>query len=366
VGNAEYTIVHHVRGRDLGGPADEHAKFNLNITADRGLLLAFDDITLDVLDAIGDWMDEDDEPGPLGVERDYYLGTAGQYEPRNGSLRTLAEAELIAGVWPRYFRGEDWNLDGRLDASENDGTRSFPPDEPDGILDAGWSENLTVYSVAGGATASGQPRLWLSKVDPEEVMERTGVNQAQAEALIAFAASETNQLSDLLFTPLQSAAAGGAQQPQQPQPQQPGGNPQGQPQGEQVPSLTDDQLRKVLAECSITNPKDRLPGKMNLNTVSAEFLRDIFELLEIDEGLADEIIYRRERATGIPTLVDLKQIPSITSQDLRQICQRFDVVSNVFTIASRGRSLATGIEVEIVAVVDRSILPVRIIEYREQ
>jgi hypothetical protein len=105
---------------------------------------------------------------------------------------------------------------------------------------------------------------------------------------------------------------------------------------------------------------------MNLNTVSADFLRDIFELLNLDEGIADEIIYRRETPTGIASLADLKKIPSITSQDLRQICTRFDVVSNVFTVASRGRSLSTGIEVEIVAVVDRSTLPVRIIEYREQ
>ncbi len=367
VGNATYTVMHHVRGRNLGGPADEHAKFNLNNVADRGLLLAFDDITLDVLDAIGDWMDDDDEPSPLGVERDYYLGTAGQYEPRNGALRSLGEVELIAGIWPRYFRGEDWNLDARLDPNENDGGRSFPPDEPDSILDSGWSENLTVYSVAGGATRTGQPRLWLSKVEADEVMERLGVNIQQAEALISFGANESNQLSDLLFTPLGTGAgAGGGSGQQQPQPQQPGANAQGQPQAAQVPALSDDQLTKVLAECSVTNPKDRLPGKMNLNTVSGDFLRDIFELLGLDEGIADEIIYRRETATGIASLVDLKKIPSITTQDLRQICQRFDVVSNVFTIASRGRSLSTGIEVEIVAVVDRSTLPVRIIEYREQ
>jgi type II secretory pathway component PulK len=363
VGNAEYTIVHHSRGRDLGGPADEHAKFNLNNVNDRGLLLAFDDVTLDVLDAIGDWMDEDDEPGPLGVERDFYLGTAGQYEPRNGALRTLGEVELIAGIWPRYFRGEDWNLNSRLDPSENDGSRSFPHDEPDSILQAGWSENLTVYSVANGASRSGQPRLWLPRVEAEELMDRIGVNQAQADALISFGKTGSNQLSDLLFTPL--AGAGGGQQQQQPQ--GPGNQQgQGQGQGQQVPDLTESQLRAVLGECSIANPKDRLPGKMNLNTVSVDFLRDIFELLGLDEGIADEIIYRRDTATGIASLVDLKSIPSITTQDLRQICQRFDVVSNVFTITSRGRSLATGIEVEIVAVVDRSTLPVRIIEYREQ
>ena len=44
----------------------------------------------------------------------------------------------------------------------------------------------------------------------------------------------------------------------------------------------------------------------------------------------------------------------------------FTTTSNVFTVTTRGRSQATGLEVEMIVVVDRSTLPVRIIEYREQ
>lgn len=359
---ATYDILHHVDGRDLGGPSDEHSKFNLNNVNDRGLLLAFDDITLDVLDAIADWMDTDDEPGTLGVERDYYLSLEAPYEPRNGPLHTLGEVEMIAGIWPRYFRGEDWNLNGRLDANENDSGRSFPPDEVDGVLDAGWSKNLTVYSVDGGATDSGQPRIYLKDADPKELADRCHISQAQADALIEYGKTETNLLTDLLINPLQAAPpANGAQPGQQGQQGQ-----QGQGATTGLPALTDDQLTAVLAECSVANPKERRPGKMNLNTVSGEFLRDIFELMNMDEALADELIYLRDRPTGIASLVELKGIPSITPQDIQAICQRFDVRSNVFTIACRGRSMASGMEVEIVAVVDRSTIPVRILEYREQ
>jgi hypothetical protein len=42
------------------------------------------------------------------------------------------------------------------------------------------------------------------------------------------------------------------------------------------------------------------------------------------------------------------------------------VTSQVFTVNSRGRSESTGLEVEITAVVDRSTLPARILEYRER
>jgi hypothetical protein len=358
---AAFEVLHHANGRDFGGPADEHAKFNLNNTNDRGLLLALDDMTLDVLDAIADWMDEDDEPGTLGVERDYYLSLDGQYEPRNGALRTLGEIELIAGIWPRYFRGEDWNLNGRLDANENDSSRSFPPDEPDGIMQAGWSENITVYSVAGGPTDSGEPRILLKDAEAEEVAERCGITEAQAEALLQFGQDENNQLTDLLFTPLGSSANQPNQQPNQNQNQN-----QNQPQQPQTEPLTDEQLKVVLAECAIQDPKDRLPGKINLNTVDEEFLRDMLELVGTDEAIVDELLYLRDRPQGISNLVELKTIPSITPDDLRNLTRRFDVVSNVFTIASRGRSVATGVECEIVAVVDRSTIPVRILEYREQ
>ena len=43
-----------------------------------------------------------------------------------------------------------------------------------------------------------------------------------------------------------------------------------------------------------------------------------------------------------------------------------DTQSYVFTVTSRGRSATTGLEVEITAVLDRSTLPARILEYREQ
>ena len=37
---------------------------------------------------------------------------------------------------PEFVRGEDWNLNGRLDPNEDDGDISYPPDNSDGKLDA--------------------------------------------------------------------------------------------------------------------------------------------------------------------------------------------------------------------------------------
>jgi len=238
---------------------------------------------------------------------------------------------------------------------------------------------LTCYSVSGGATESGEPRLYLKKATAKDLQDRLDVNAVQADALVAFGKTATNVLTDLLVTPLTGATGGKSTTPrsgaggtggdtsgngsgnggrQSKQPQQPQGG---------IPALNDKQLRAVLAECTMEDPVDRAPGKMNINTVSTDMLRDIVAYLGLDESIADEIIYMREsRPQGIVSLVDLKDIKNITPEDLRTVSRIFDTSSNVFTISSRGRSSASGVEVEIVAVVDRSTVPVRILEYREQ
>jgi type II secretory pathway component PulK len=141
-GNATWDIRHHADGQDWAGPMDEHSKFNINSEDNSIFILVIDDMAFGVLEAILDWIDEDDEPRTLGVERDYYLSLETSYEPRNGLLRSIAELELIAGVMPDDVRGEDWNVNFRLDPNEDDGGDSLPWDEPDNWLEGGWASLL--------------------------------------------------------------------------------------------------------------------------------------------------------------------------------------------------------------------------------
>jgi type II secretory pathway component PulK len=354
--DASYEIVHNTEDRALpwAGPLDEHSKININL-ADAALIGLLKDITPDVVAAIVDWRDEDDEPtGLLGVEREWYLGVpAAPYEPRNGPLRTVAEIELIAGSGPDFLRNEDWNLNNRLDPNEDDGLRSLPDDEPDGRLDAGWSADLTAYSVDGGATASGLPRLYLRRADPAELMDRCGVDEAQADALIAFGKNDDNKVTDLITVPLGNIDSKG---------QISAGHA-----NNAIPPLTDDQLRAVLAETTTHPLYERRPGRINLNTVEPQLIRDILEVRGYEESLAEEIIYMRDsRPEGITSIMDLQDIPEIQPSTIQQLAELFTTSSNVFTVTSRGRSTVGGVEVEIVAVVDRCSVPVRIIEYREQ
>jgi Type II secretion system (T2SS), protein K len=131
-----------------------------------------------------------------------------------------------------------------------------------------------------------------------------------------------------------------------------------------VNPLTDDQLKLIFSEATMDDPTIPAPGKVNLNTAPREVLQDV---LNIDPYVVDYILnYRAAHNEGFASIIDLKQSPKISGQTLAALARDLDTSSNVFTITSQGRAQATGLEVEITVVVDRSTLPARILEYREQ
>lgn len=350
--NASYDIRHHTDGRDWSGPMDEHSKFNINRTpSEQQILLSLDDMTIDVIAAIIDWLDEDDDPQPFGAERDYYLSLSHPYEPRNDLMKSIAELEKVAGVWPEYLRGEDWNLNNKLDANENDADLSWPDDEPDKVLDTRWSGFLTASSTQNNMGLLGLPKLRLGEADLVELQERVGVDEALAQELIDFGRNESNTMVQLIEVYAQAQNGNGAQ---------------AQLGGSAVPLLNEEQLRAVLAETSINNLALRLPGKMNINTVSEQLLEQIF--FEKPQ-FVDEIIFQRNsRKEGITSIVDLVDIPAFKDdpEALNFVATSMDTTSSVYSITSVGRSDSGGVEIEITVVVDRSTLPIRILEYREQ
>lgn len=343
VGTATWDIRHHVDGQDWRGPMDEHSKFNINAD-NNALFLQILDNTLayGVMEAILDWIDEDDEARILGVERDYYLSLDTPYEPRNGPLRSIAEMELIAGVMPDDIRGEDWDLDFRLDTNENDGGQSLPWDEPNGTLEGGWAALFTAVTVDGGATDTGEPRINLTNIDVETLQFRVGLEEPQAQALLAIASGNDANLGTLLVSDLRSISSG----------------------IEGVTNLTDEQLRMIFAETCLFNAHEAPAGRMNINTISPELL---YRLFPENSTLVEELLYLRvNNSGGISSPLDYRDIPGIAPNMITYLYDIFDTRSSVFTITSQGLAPASQVEQEIIVVVDRSTLPVTILEYREQ
>ena len=341
--NGTWSILYDdLDGQRFPGPMDEHMKLNVNGDGRGYLALIFSPLSWGVSPAIEDWIDEDDDPRDLGVEKDYYLSLDARYEPRNDYLWHVAEMELIAGLEPSDIRGEDWNLNNRLDDNENDGEASLPNDEADDVLDGGWSAYLTASSLADGATASGLPRLYFAATTSEELQERIGLDPAQASALMNLATDPEFALESLITTPLSS---GGGEQ-------------------NEIAPLNDRQLTALFDETTTNKPHQQGVGKLNINTVPRTLLLDMYTG---QEDLVENIYsMRRNQSEGITSILQLREIPNMTDQTLLEMAQNFTTRSNVYTITSRGRSGASGREVEIVVVVDRSTVPVRILEYREE
>ena len=354
---ASYSIQHHTNRVDVDGPLDAHSKLNFNREgAPVYDVLGLYDLSPDQAAAMVDWTDQDEEPVLFGAEEDYYL-LSRNYTPRNGPIRSIAELEMIAGVWAEFVRGEDLDLNFRRDPNEDDGERTPPDDDADGELDGGWSSMLTVHSIDDGPTDSGLPRIHLKRAEPQELVERLGLaDERQAEQLIAFGRNDQNRLEQVIDENFDLSLI------------DPAGNVGEEPLVPDLEPLDDDQRRAILAECRMLPAFDRRPGRVNLNSAAPDLIRDMIEVLGFEPAVADELIYlRNSRPEGITSLIELSDI-RVTLPDgaLVALARHFDVRSAVHVVSSIGRSAATGAEVEIVAVIDRSTVPLRILEYREQ
>lgn len=354
---ASYRVMHNEAGNLVDGPADAHAKLNINSMTKDQLLLLEPFMAEDTADSILDWIDTDEDVRPLGAELGYYQSLPHPYEPRNGPMRSITEMELVAGADARDVRGEDWNLNGVLDADENDGGAGYPSDNADGVLDAGWSGLLTASSREGTLSNTGQERLDLRGTDEATLAARVSASREQAQAVLDYVANVSGaSMTSFITTDLGTlasqadAAASGAV----------GGGRSGTARA-RVQALTTAQLGALLDEATIGPPVEG-PGRLNINTCSAQTLEYI---PQIDAETADAIIAERSsRTTGFTGLADLLSVPNIGRQQLAAMYTLLGIRSNVYVMTSRGRDDHTGIEVEIVATVDRSTLPVVIQEVR--
>lgn len=331
----------------VDGPLDAHSRININLMTEEDL------VTLDSMDegvaaAIVAWhesADAEDTSGLAATAAGAYESLRYPYKPRAQAFRSLKELELVTAVDPTLLRGEDANYNNILDPGEDDADVSLPQDNADAKLDQGWSRYITAVSEQGGYAASGVKRLDLRTASASDVASRLKVDTTQAQVILDHVAAN-GAMADFVRSDLASLATT--------QNQSGATRLDG---GQAVQSLTNDQLKTLLDEAT-TGEEEQSPraGKINLNTVARQTLE---RLPQINPDIADILISERDsRSGGFTSMADLLQLPSISRDVLAGLMDVLDIRSNVFVITSRGRDTATGIQVEIVATVDRSSIPV--------
>lgn len=348
---ASYAIRHFNGTLEVDGPEDAHSKINVNKAAVEDLMLldAMDEATAQ---SIYNWIHGTDETTVSGADEGTYTGKRYPYKPRSAPVRSLKELELVEGVDPHMLRGEDANYNGRLDPGEDDGDESLPADNADGLMNAGWSRYLTAMSQADGLGAhglSGTKKLDLQKATVADIASRLNCDQNQAQAISTHAQDSAATLADFVRTDLNTLAQSAATATLL----------TGRQQQTTVTSLSAESIKAILDECVIgveVASQGARTGKMNINTVTRETLE---RYAQIETELAEEIISARDgRAGGFMSMADLQEIESVTNTVLATLMTSFDVKSNVFIVTSRGVDRNSGVEVEIVAVLDRSSIPV--------
>ena len=151
------------------GLENESAKLNVNALLAEGAedqaqtrLMALPGMTIEVADAILDWLDADVAPRLNGAEAEEYSQATPPYEPRNGPIADLDELLMVRGVTPELLYGIDQNRNLMIDAAESPRGLLMDLDNTDGLLNRGWSAYLTTTSIeamqpasaASGASAS--------------------------------------------------------------------------------------------------------------------------------------------------------------------------------------------------------------------
>ncbi len=127
------------------GITDEASKVNINV-ASRDQLLRLPGMNSQLVDALMDWREPGDKPRANGAKDEYYMSLAQPYRCKKAPFSSIDELLLVKGFSSNIVFGEDMNRNGLLDPSEDDGRKSLPIDNGDGVLNRGLYPYITVFS----------------------------------------------------------------------------------------------------------------------------------------------------------------------------------------------------------------------------
>jgi general secretion pathway protein K len=325
---------------ELFGVADEAARLNINV-ATRDQLMQLPDMTGPIASAIIDWRDADEQPLEDGLERGHYASLSHPYDIRNGPFRSTRELLLVRGVTPDLFYGEDLNNNGLLDANENDGSRSQPPDNADGRLDRGWAAYITVYSYEKNVDSTGNKRLNINSAGDGELSMQLMLESWAAQSIVrARNERRFEHLSDLLNVRRASDIPRNANEIDY----------YSRGADEKDHAVTVNILRQIIDRITLTDD-DTLQGRINVNTAPRAVLQT---LPGVTADTADAIIRQRDAVAGFSSIADLFDVAGIDQDVFERLEQHVTVRSGVLRIYSYGQSDSGLARASIECVVDRN------------
>ena len=337
------------------GIIDEAGKINLN-TAPYEVILALPEMTETLASAIVEWRkssresQDNERPDITEQERISVMSE----EP--GTIRTIRELGLISEEATReMLYGEDDNLNGILEANENDGDETLPLDNRDNVLDRGLLAYVTVYSYEHNRDGLGRKRININTADKSELEELLGIETVYANWIVENR-PYLNSIADLLgdeepVGTKKTAAAVAT-------------DAFGTGLGKEDESIrpTIEVFRRIADRITITNIPI-IPGRVNINTASEVVLRT---LPGMNEQIAAAAVQTRQGLeNGFSGIAEILTVTGMSVTQFRKMAGMITVRSNVFTIRSFGRAERTGIQHSVEAVVSRGQARPKILYWKE-
>ena len=161
LGNGTYTLLAALdeSGDPVCGIMDEAAKINVNI-ADADVLRKLPGMNSELVSAI------------MALKQ-------------RGEIHDVNDLLLVEQVNVQLLFGEDANGNGLLDANEDDGGKSWPPDNADGSLDSGLVGYLTTWSATRQINTSGERRVDINSADAKKLQQAiSGLTTQEAESIV--------------------------------------------------------------------------------------------------------------------------------------------------------------------------------------
>ena len=291
---------------------------------------------------------------------------------------------MVRGVSRELLLGEDANQNGLLDPEEDDGNISEPPDNRDGILDAGWSGLLTLNSSVRSVSASGQDRVNVQSADEKALGAVPGISADLAKAIVAYRGqNKLDTLADLLdvsavrqqnqVNPLETAAEVNQVGPSSPgsrgsplitsrsgAPGQQPGNSGGQPTGPKL--VSEDLLIEIADDVTAGDSNQSQAGAININTASPAVLEC---LPGLSKELAQAIVSHRKSAGFFPNIAGLLKVPGMNREIFKQVAPKVSARSETFRILSEGKVTSTGARKRIQVTVRLGAYSIETLSYRE-
>jgi competence ComEA-like helix-hairpin-helix protein len=373
-GRGEFRVIHQATpdegGKLIYGVTDEQSRLSINDAQPQQLTNLYR-MTPEVVAAIMDWRDSDNNPSPGGAEAEYYVSQRPAYIPRNDRIQTARELLLVRGVTRELLLGEDANQNGLLDPGEDQ--------DGDGMLDPGWSGAICFESQSQNKGAAGQDRVNVQSADEAALTGVHGITPEIAKAIVQYRGqNKLESLADLLDVSAMAPASPAANRTQ-PQPGAPGqpGQPapdgqqgqeaqQQQPQNQQLqpvgPKLIGEDLLYDIADDLTTVSDTSQRGLININTAPSVVLRCV---PGITEEIAHAIINYRSSSGSFPSVAHVLKVQGMTRDLFKKISPAITVRSETFRIISEGKVGSSGARRRIEMIVQLGRQSIDTVSYRE-